>query len=96
MSLSKKTPKAPKAPDIQEMIEATARANRVNTSNPYGSQTFTEGPDGQWSSSVQFSPEMQALFTKQIGMAGADPQQMQGQQMGDALRARIQEKLGRS
>lgn len=95
MSLGKKSPKAPAAPDITEMINAQAQANRVNTVNPYGSQTFTQGADGQWNSNVQFSPEMQKLFDKQLGMVNQEPQQYEGQQMGDALRARIQQRLGK-
>lgn len=96
MSIGKPKPKAPAAPDIQEMIQASARANRVNTATPYGSQTYTENPDGTWSSQVQFSPEMRALFDKQLGLANESPERYQSRAMGDALRARMEQKLGRS
>jgi len=91
----KSKPKAPKAPDVNEMIDKQAEANRVNIYNPYGSQEYSKNPDGTWVNNVQFTPEMQALFDRQLSMAGAAPTTYKSGGMGDNLRARIDAKLGR-
>jgi len=91
----KSKPKAPEAPDVNEMIDKQAEANRVNINNPYGTQQYNKNPDGTWTNNVEFSPELQALFQRQLGMAGASPERYQSQGMGGNLRGRIDAKLGR-
>ncbi len=56
--------------DPQKMIQENARLNRVNTSGPFGSQTYTTGPDGQVSYQTQLSPQMQTVIDRAFTMAG--------------------------
>lgn len=82
------TPAAPASPDFVGAAEATAAgnlagareatlANRANQYNPFGSSVWTQGPGGEWSQQVSFSPEQQRLFDlSQSGMAS-----MMGQPM---------------
>jgi len=82
------SPASPGAPDYKGAAEATAagnlkgaqeatRANRANQYNPFGSSVWTQGPGGEWSQKVSFSPEQQKLFDlSQSGMAS-----MMGQPM---------------
>jgi len=63
----------PPAPDFTGAAEATAAgnlagaeaatsANRASQYNPFGSSVWQQGPDGQWSQNVSFSPGQQQLF----------------------------------
>lgn len=69
----KSKPKPPPAPDIQGMIEHQSRENRVDTSTPFGSQSWSRGPDGRWSTQTSFSPEMQPIFERMLGRAQRGP-----------------------
>lgn len=42
--------------------EATAKANRVNETNAFGSVNYSQSPDGTWQKATNLSPEQQALF----------------------------------
>lgn len=64
---------APEAPDYEAAaraqgeastrnIAAQTQANRPNVSTAFGSQRWTQGPDGQWSMQAGLSPQMQGLF----------------------------------
>lgn len=80
----------PPAPDYKGAAEATGKsnlesvraqtaANRINQFTPYGNLTYTqdpnaEDPDHGWSSTLQLSPEQQALLDQQnktsLGLSG--------------------------
>lgn len=81
----KSTPAAPQAPDPAATAAAQATANntsadfnaklnRINTTTPYGSQTYTHTPGadandpGTWSQQVTLSPEQQKLYNTQTGV----------------------------
>jgi hypothetical protein len=49
------------AANQQALLSQQTRANRPNQSNPYATRAWTEGPDGQWSSSDQFTGAMGEL-----------------------------------
>lgn len=49
------------AANQQALLSQQTRANRPNQSNPYATRTWTEGPDGQWNSSDQFTGPMGEL-----------------------------------
>lgn len=100
------SPQAPGAPDYKGAAEATAagnlagaqaatQANRANQYNPFGSSVWTQGPGGEWSQKVSFSPEQQRLFDlSQSGMAS-----MMGQPMpefGANREAVMKAMMGRS
>lgn len=91
----KSQPSMPDMPDVDEMIRTQARVNRVDQTGPYGQTRFEENPDGTWQSYTGFSAALQPLFERQINMAGAAPTTFKSGGMGDALRARIDAKLGR-
>lgn len=71
------TPDAPAAPDYKGAAEATAagniaaaeaaaKANRVDSYTPYGTQTYTQDPSTkQWRTDIHLSPEQQALLDQQ-------------------------------
>lgn len=48
-----------------EAARQTARLNNPNITNQYGSQTYTQNPDGSSSINQTLSPEQQALFDSQ-------------------------------
>lgn len=53
-----------------QMIAQNEQVNRVNTSGPFGSQTYGTGPGGQRTLTTELSPEMQAVVSRAFGMAG--------------------------
>ena len=96
---------APASPDFKGAAEATAagnlknaelatQANRANQVNPFGSSQWTQGPDGQWTQNVSFSPGQQQLFDQtQSGMSDMLKQGpldfgTNRQQVLDAMKAR--------
>lgn len=72
--------KPPEAPDFTSAVEAQAgaardltreqtQANRPNQSTPFGSSTWSQGPDGQWTQRVGFDPTLETAaqgFQNQI------------------------------
>lgn len=52
------------------LIRENEQMNRVNTSGPFGSQTYTTGPGGQRTLTTALSPEMQAVIGRAFTMAG--------------------------
>lgn len=74
----KSTPKAPETPNYVEAAQEQGRANldasrvgaeltNTNQVTPYGNQTFTKDPNSdQWTSTIQLSPEQQALYNNQV------------------------------
>ena len=83
---------APKAPDPVATANAQAQANqaawetqntgsKVNTTNPYGTSTWSKNADGTWSNTQAYSPEQQQLFdakqNTQLGVAGMLPEALQ-------------------
>lgn len=62
---SKRQPKPPPAPDPYKIIEAETQANRIDQYTPFGSLTFS-GPNRN-QANLALSPELQQLFSGQIG-----------------------------
>lgn len=84
--------------DPRELIELQARYNRVGARNPFGSATYQQNAGGGFDVVTEFSPQMQALANRQMGLAMTDsnryqlPQQFGGLQ--DQLFGRIGQQLG--
>ena len=57
-----KAPEAPAAPDPANIIREQANANRFNVSNPYGTRNWTQGANGQWTMTDQFTGTGQEDF----------------------------------
>lgn len=60
-----------------DVIRANEEVNRVGVSNPFGSQTYTTGANGQRMLNTSISPEMQALLTQQMNQAQRPASQYQ-------------------
>ena len=72
--------------DPQAMIRQNEQINRVNTSGPFGSQTYTTDANGQRSLQTTLSPEMQGVIGRAFGMAGQQsPRYRAPQGFGDLL-----------
>lgn len=72
--------------DPQAMIRQNEQVNRVNTSGPFGSQTYTTDANGQRSLQTTLSPEMQGVISRAFGMAGQQsPRYRAPQGFGDLL-----------
>ena len=67
----------PKAPDPNQVIQAQENANHYNTSNPFGSATWSRGADGRDSLNQSMSPQMQAMMNQAFSSAAAPRQQIQ-------------------
>ena len=70
---------APKAPDYKGAAEATAasdlaqlkfqtRANRPTRNNPWGSESWDQGADGEWTQNVNLNADSQAALDSQLGL----------------------------
>lgn len=70
---SKKQPQMPDLPDINEMVNAQAKANRVDSHNIMGSNTFSQNSDGTWSQQQEYSPLAKAMLEKQMGTLFSSP-----------------------
>jgi len=74
MTSKAKTPPPPdyKALAIQQAeidkaaVEAQTKANRVNQVGPYGSQTWGQDEQGNWTQTQSYNPEYQAMLDKQM------------------------------
>lgn len=55
--------------DPAKLIAQNAQMNRVNMSNPFGSQSYVTGPNGQQTLQTTLTPQMQAILDQQIGRA---------------------------
>lgn len=66
------TPKPPAMPDPFKLIDAQADSNRVNEVGPSGTLTWSQGPDGKWTQTRAFSPELQKIYGKQLGLLNQD------------------------
>lgn len=79
--MSSGSTKTPKAPDPQMLIDAQTRANRVNQVGPYGSSTYSTGPDGQATQTSELSPQMQEVANRVFAQAAQRPEQAQQWQL---------------
>jgi hypothetical protein len=79
--MSSGSTRQPDAPDPQMLIQAQTQANRVNQIGPYGSSTYSTGPDGQATQTSELSPEMQAVADRVFAQAGERPEQAQQWQL---------------
>src|SRR3990172_1183440 len=68
-----KTPKPPPAPDPYKIIDYQANVNRTNEQGPSGSTVWSKDADGRWTQTKAFSPELQQVYNKQLGLIGEDP-----------------------
>lgn len=85
--------KPPVAPDAERLIELQGRENRVNEIGPSGSTMYTRDPDTKvWTANRKFSPELQGLYDKQVGMISGDPNAY-NQQVADTMFARSKSNL---
>lgn len=62
---SKRQPKPPPAPDPRQIAQVEAEYNRINQFTPFGSLTFS-GPNRN-TANLSLSPELQQLFSGQVG-----------------------------
>lgn len=76
----------PATPDFRGAAEQTAQANRPNVNGPFASQSWTQGPDGQWTMSNGF----QGPLAGAAAGWGAQAQQAAGMGMPDPTQARNQ------
>lgn len=75
------TPGAPPPPDLNTpggLIQAQSQANQINEVNPFGSSSYSTGPDGRVTRTTSMSPEETAQLarmneqrTRAMGTAGA-------------------------
>jgi len=92
----------PKAPQVnfnpREVIEAENLANRINTTNPFGSSTFGVGPDGRQTQTIEANPLLQQLIDRSLSLAGEDSQRFQVptafNEIGNALAGKVGDRLG--
>lgn len=63
---------APKAPDYTAAAKQTAQSGMTNQTTPYGSLTYAKDPNSPsgYSSTVQLTPEQQALLSQQQSLQG--------------------------
>ena len=101
--MSSGSTKQPDAPDPAMLIQAQTQANRVNQVGPYGSSTYSTGPDGQATQTSTLSPEMQAVADRVFAQAGKEPEQAQQWQLPgryndlmSAVGSRVGERYGMS
>jgi len=101
--MSSGSTKQPDAPDPAMLIQAQTQANRVNQIGPYGSSTYSTGPDGQATQTSTLSPEMQEVYDRVFAQAGKEPEQAQQWQLPSgyndlmsAVGGRVAERYGMS
>lgn len=89
----RKVPKVT-APDPMQLIRMQEQYNRVNTSNPFGSQSYGTGADGRTTFTTTLSPQMQALVDRGMGLAGRDMQRYQAPQGMEGLIQALMSRVG--
>lgn len=62
---------APSTPDFMGIANQQTRDNRPNQSTPFGSSTWSQGPDGSWSQNVSLNPSLQAGADRLMGQIGS-------------------------
>ena len=70
----------------QQLAAGNTQANRPNQTNPWGSMTWSQGPDGQWTQNTSLNPAAQ-------GALDAQQQQQQASQFGTSLLGQAQHSL---
>lgn len=84
--------------DPAALIRMQNMENRVNTSSPFGSQTYGRDAEGRTTFTTSLSPQMQALVDRGMGLAGRDlerfqrPEGMEG--LIQALMSRVSNRAG--
>ncbi len=71
------------------------RENRVNTRTPFGSQTYGTDASGRTTFTTELSPELQALVTRGMGLAGRDLQRYQMPEQANQILANIMARVNR-
>lgn len=88
----------PSAPDPNQVIQAQERANHFNASNPFGSATWSTGPDGRDTLTQSYSPGVQHMYDQALASASAPRQQMQVpegmSQLASAILGRVGARYG--
>lgn len=86
-----KSGSAPPAPNFNRLAERQAdlqnQAVKFNQQNPFGSMTWNQDDQGNWTSSTNLTPEQQFLFDRgqKAQMALADRSPAYAQMLGDML-----------
>lgn len=64
---------APEAPDYKGAAQQDATANHPNVNTPFGTQRWTQSPDGQWTMDLGLSDSQQAAYNaqQQAGVSNA-------------------------
>ena len=70
----------------QQQAQQGAQINRPNITTPFGSETWTQGPDNQWNMNLNLSPDTQAALQAQQNL-GMQRSQFAGGLMGQAQQA---------
>lgn len=91
-----KQPKGPNMPQIDpaQLIALQDRTNRVNTSTPFGSQTYGTDASGRTTFNTTLSPQMQALVDRGMGLAGRDMQRYQAPEGMEGLIQALMSRVG--
>lgn len=98
-----KAPKPIKPIDTNMLMQLQRQNNQINTSTPFGSQTYGTGPDGQRTFTTQIDPQLQQVINRGMGLAQRDLQRYEppkgwdelvSMYMGRALNGRSQAKGG--
>lgn len=76
MGKKQKTQKVPQI-DPTKLITQQAQMNQVNTSGPFGSQTYGKDASGHTTLSTELTPQMQAMLDQQMSRAAQSAPQYQ-------------------
>lgn len=82
------------APDPAQLMRLQEQYNRVNTSSPFGSQTYSQGPDGRTSFTTSLSPQMQGLVDRGMGLAGRDLERYKPPEGFESIIAALMSRVG--
>jgi len=88
----------PDVKDMRKMLELEEAFNRTDTYNPFSSTTWSTiddgSRDGRRAQTTKFSAEVQPLFDRFLGMAGAAPSQFSFGEMPSGLKTELGRVLG--
>lgn len=87
--------KPPPAPDPERIIALQQQYNRYNTSNPFGSQSWSEGEDGRQTLNTEVSPQMQGSIDRAFAAAETPYEKQYVPQGMDQLSSAIMGKVGK-
>lgn len=88
------TSKPPPAPDPKEIIGLQNQYNRYNTSNPFGSTSWSQGENGHETQTTSLSPQMQQAMDRAFGAAATPYTKEYVPQGMDQIASAIMGKVG--